>query len=190
MRFLPIALAITLLPLPAFAQSQRHPTAAEIEGLLQGFQESIPALLESGFYGDVRTPEVRQQQDTFVEAWSQVDPGVAPFLGDWFAIEENLEIFPTSDPGVVCVIDSYLDISDFYLGRVVEGHLQTDTNLTLVLDSGFLVSTFVYDDQAARYEYANPIPVKDPAVGSYFPEYHPNIVEQFQQAGCLVGLPE
>ena len=35
-----------------------------------------------------------------------------------------------------------------------------------------------------------PIPVTDPAAGSYFPTYHPDIVEQFQQAGCLVGLPE
>ena len=171
MRLIPIALTLILLPLPAFAQSQRHPTAAEIDVLLQELHDYIPNLLESGFYSDRRRPEERQQRDDFVEAWSQVDPAVAPFLGDWFAIEENLEIFPTADPGVVCVIDSYLDISDFYLGQVVAGHLQTDTNLTFVLDSGFLVSTFVYDNQAARYEYANPIAVKDPAAGSYYPEY-------------------
>jgi hypothetical protein len=181
--------AIALLPLPGLAQSERHPTAAEIEQLLQEMRQNIPNLIETGIYSDRRSPEVRQQRDDFVAAWAEVDAAIAPFLGDWIAIEENLAIFPTANPGEVCIIDSYLDLSDFYLGWVIEGQLYTDVNLTLVLDSGFLVSTFVYDNQAAHYEYANPRPVADPATSFYFAQYHPEIVEQFQQAGCLVESP-
>ena len=188
--FLLIPLVLLLLPLPSFAQSERHPTAAEIEDQLQAMRQNLLHLRQTGIYDDRRPHNMRLQRDTFAEAWSEVDETIAPFLGDWTAIEENVAIYPTANPGEVCEIDSYLDISDFYLGQVVEGHLVTDINLTFVLDSGFLVSTFVYDDEAARYEYANPWPVEDPTTSSYFTEYHPELVEQFQQAGCLIEDPE
>lgn len=187
--FLLLALGIFLLPLPAVAQSERHPTDAEVERLLEEMRQNIPNLIESGFYDDRRSSEVRQQRDNFVDVWADVDPAIAPFLGNWAAIEENLIIFPAPNQGEVCIIDSHLDASDFYLGRVVEGKLHTDTNLTLVLDSGLLVSTFVYDNQANHYEYGNPRPVEDPTT-TYYADYHPEIVEQFQQAGCLTGMPE
>ncbi|WP_204139526.1 hypothetical protein [Halomicronema sp. CCY15110] len=188
--FLLVPLTLLLLPAPGFAQSERHPTDAEIVELLHEMQQAIPQLMETGIYSDRRSPEERQQRDTFAEAWSEVDATISPFLGDWVAIEENVAIFPTLTPGEVCIIDSYLDISDFYLGRVIDGNLSTDINLTFVLNSDFLVSTFVYDDQPGHYEYANPRPVQDPATSSYYSEYHPNIVEQFQQAGCWVEIPE
>jgi hypothetical protein len=73
---------------------------------------------------------------------------------------------------------------------VVDGKIYTDTNLTFVLDSGFLVSTFVIEDQAGRYAYANPRPFDNPATSSYYAEYHPDIADQFQRAGCLTELPE
>ncbi|MEM9503560.1 MAG: hypothetical protein AAGA01_06345 [Cyanobacteria bacterium P01_E01_bin.43] len=188
--FFLLPLALLLLPLPSFAQSERHPTAAEIEDQLQAMRQNILQLMRTGIYDDRRPHAMRLQRDTFAEAWSEVDAATAPFLGDWTAIEENLAIYPTANPGEVCVIDSHLDLSDFYLGQVVEGHLVTDINLTFVLDSGFLVSTFVYDDEAARYEYANPRPLADPAASPYYVEYHPEIVEQFQQAECLTESPE
>jgi hypothetical protein len=102
------------------------------------------------------------------------------------AIEENLAIFPLPNKGEVCILDSSLDITEFYLGRIIDGNLHTDNNLVLVLDSGFLISIFVSDDRAGRYEYANPRPLDNPITSSYYNKYYPKVVEQFQQAGCLL----
>jgi len=186
--FLFLTLTILLIPLPGLAQSQRHPTNAEIESVLQDMHQEIPNLMQVGYYNDRRTPAERQQRDAFVEAWTETDRAIAPFLGNWSAIEENLIIVPSPTRGEVCIIDSYLEESDFYLGKVVDGNLYTDRNVTLVLDHGFLVSTFVSNGQAGHYEYANPRPVENPAT-SYYAEYHPDIVDQFQQAGCLISPP-
>ncbi|MBD2462453.1 hypothetical protein H6G89_15505 [Oscillatoria sp. FACHB-1407] len=185
-----LTLAILLLPLPGLAQSQRHATEIEIERMVLEMRQGIPKLMQSGYYSDRRSPEEYQQQAAFVETWSEIDGAIAPFLGDWSAMEENLLIYPLPAPGEVCIIDSRLDESDFYQGRVVNGNLYTDTNLIFVLDSGFLVNISVYDDQAYHYEYANPRPVENPTTSTYYREYHPQIVVQFQQAGCLVKVPE
>jgi hypothetical protein len=152
--------------------------------------EEILKLMQTGIYRDRRSPKERQQREAFVKAWSEVDSAIAPFLGNWMAIEENLVFFPSPNRGEVCIIDHNLDEADFYLGRVINGNLSTDTNLTLVLDSGFLVSIFVSANQAKRYEYANPRPLNNPMTSSYYAQYHPKIVEQFKQAGCLMGIPK
>ncbi|MBW4522381.1 MAG: hypothetical protein KME16_22230 [Scytolyngbya sp. HA4215-MV1] len=188
--FLVLGFAIALLPLPGFAQSERHPTDAEITGLLREMRREMPNLMKSGVYRDRRNSEERRQREAFVKAWSQLDRAIAPFLGNWTAIEENVEIYPASKRGEVCIIDSYLDETDFYLGRVVNGKLRTDTNLTFVLDSRFLVSTFVVENRAGHYEYANPRPVDNPLTSTYYVKNHPKVVEQFQQAGCLLGIPK
>jgi hypothetical protein len=185
---LPALAVLLLLPSTAFAQLDRPPTDAEIDALLQAMRQDIPQLLETGIYSDRRSPEEREQIEALVAEWSVVDAAIAPFLGEWTAIEESLAIYPTGNAGEVCIIDTFLEESDFYLGRVVEDKIYTDINLILVLDSGFLVSTFVYEDQAGRYEYANPRSLVDPAT-SYFAEYYPHIPPQFQQAGCLINVP-
>jgi hypothetical protein len=188
--FLLLALVILLLPLASFAQSDRHPSDTEIKKLISEMRQDIPRLMQTGIYRDRRSPKERQQREAFVKAWFEVDSAIAPFLGNWTAIEENLVIFPSPNRGEVCIIDHHLDIADFYIGRVIDGNLSTNTNLTLVLDSGFLVSIFVSANQAKRYEYGNPRPLNNPMTDSYYAKYHPKIVEQFKQAGCLTGMPK
>jgi hypothetical protein len=188
--FLLSALTIIFLPLASFAQSDRHPSNTEIEKLILEMRQDIPKLMQTGIYRDRRSLKDRQQREAFVKAWFEVDSAIAPFLGNWTAIEENLVIFPSPNRGEVCIIAHNLDEADFYMGRVIDGNLSTDTNLTLVLDSGFLVSTFVSANQAKRYEYANPRPLNNPMTSSYYTQYHPKIVEQFKRAGCLTGIPK
>lgn len=188
--YLLLCFIVLLLPLPGFAQPQRYPTDAEIEKLLQVMRQTIPSLMKTGYYTDRRTPKERQQQQAFVEAWAKVDGAIAPFLGNWAAIEENYTIFPSSRRGEVCIIDSHLDQSEFYLGKVVDGKLYTDNKLVLVLDSGFLVSTYLYENRPSHYEYANPRLLENPVNSAYYAEYHPEIPGQFQQAGCLAESPK
>lgn len=176
---------------PVWSQSLRFPTEAEQQQLLQDMRQDLPERLESEIYTDRRTPEQRQQAAEFSEAWAEVDEAIAPFLGEWFAIEESLAIYPSPHRGVVCIIDTYLDESNFYMGFALNGHIYTTTNMVLMLDSGFLVSTFVlgYGEVPDHYEYANPRRLQHPADLEIFAQMHPTVVEQFQQAGCKADMP-
>ncbi|HEY9817811.1 MAG TPA: hypothetical protein V6D20_18710 [Candidatus Obscuribacterales bacterium] len=108
------------LPVAAKAQSLRFPTEAEEQALLEEMRQTIPQLRESGIYSDRRTALERDEAEAFSQAWAEVDPAIASFLGEWYAIEESLAIYPSPHQDVVCIVDTYLDISDFYLGVITQ----------------------------------------------------------------------
>ncbi len=168
----------------------RYPTEAEIADLTEELEQKIPQLLESGFHTDRRLPEERQQWAEFVAAWMVVDSASAPFLGEWGAIEESLAIFPTPNPGQVCIIESYLEGSDFYLGRVIDGKIYTGIHQVLVLEGDFLGSLFVSEDEAHLYEYSHPWTLEHPTASQWLTEYYPEVITQFQAAGCLTQEPD
>ena len=191
-RFIPLllgSLAVLVTAIPGWAQTERYPTSEEIDLLLRQMRLDIPQLVETGIYRDYRPPGERQRREAFVNAWAEVDPLTAPFLGEWFAIEESLAIFPTANTGEVCIVNVYLGESQLHFGRVTDGKIYTELNLVFALDSGFLGSIFVYDGEAALYEYANPLPLLNPTTSPFFEQY-PSIVRQFREAGCLAELPE
>jgi len=172
---------------PAIAQPERFPTDAEMAQLVQEMRQRLPELQTSGMYTDRRTLAEQWVIAEFSRIWAAVDPAIAPYLGEWSAIEESLYIYPTTTPGEVCILDIYLDQGDFYTGRIQDEKIYTDVNLVLLLDNGYLGSTFVYDNQPGIYEYANPRPLPDPkaALG----EYYPAAIADFESANCAVGLP-
>ncbi|MBE9136232.1 hypothetical protein IQ254_03275 [Nodosilinea sp. LEGE 07088] len=182
------SLVLASLALPAIAQSERHPTDAELQQLAQELRQKIPNLQATDYYRDRRSLEDWQALSAYVETWERADPAIAPFLGEWVAIEEALYIYPSTTRSEVCIVDINLDQGDFYTGQVRNGKVYTDQNLVFFLDNNFLGSTFVYDDRPGIYEYANPRPLPDPAadMGQYFPE----AVAAFEAAGCLIDLPE
>ncbi|RZM82404.1 hypothetical protein [Leptolyngbya iicbica] len=173
--------------LPAIAQSERWPTEVEQQQLQQIMRQRLPDLATSEFYPDRRTLAERWIVAEFARAWAAVDPAVAPYLGEWVAIEESLYIYPSSTPGQVCILDIYLDEGDFYTGQVREGKVYTTTNLVFLLDGNFLGNTFIYEDQPGIYEYAYPRPLLDPAttLGAYYPA----AIAAFEAMNCEIGLP-
>lgn len=191
MRFSPFlsSLFVLAMTFPGWTQTERYPTNEEINILIQQMRMDIPQLLETGVYRDHRPPEERQRREAFVDAWANVDALIAPFLGEWFAIEESLAIFPTENVGEVCIVNIYLGESRLHFGRVTDGRIYTDRNTVFALDSGFLGSIFVYDGEAGLYEYANPLPLIDPTTSPFFKQY-PGVVRAFQEAGCLAKVPE
>ena len=175
------------LALPSIAQSERFPTDVEMAPLVQEMRQRRPDLQASGFYTDRRTLAEQWFVDEFANTWAAVDPAIAPYLGEWTAIEESLYIYPSTTPGEVCVLDIYLDLGDFYTGQVRDGRVYTTNNLVFLLDGDFLGSTFVVDSQPGIYEYAHPRPLPDPAES--LGEYYPELVTQFAAANCVTGLP-
>jgi hypothetical protein len=174
---------------PEILPFERYPTVAEITDLHRELSQSIPQLLTSGFHTDWRTPEQRQQRAALVAAWTEVDSEVAPFLGKWVAIEEDLDIFPTATPGVVCIVDTYLGGSEFEQGMIVAGALYTDGGSVLVLEGEFLGNFFVTEGEAYSYPYSHPSPLQDPADIDIYASRYPDVVEAFEAHGCLVPMP-
>ena len=181
-------LVLACLALPAVAQSERYPTETELQQLAQELRQKIPALQASGFYSDRRSFEEWQEISAYLDPWAEADPAIAPFLGEWVAIEESLYIYPSTIRGGVCILDIYLDQGDFYTGQVRDGHVYTDQNLVFFLDNNFLGNASVYDNQPSLYEYAitRPLPNPSEELGQYYPE----AVAAFETSGCLVGLPQ
>ena len=170
----------------------RYPTDAEIQQLVGEMQQNILHFQSIGYYLDRRTPEEQQARAAFAFAWAEVDPAIAPFLGDWTAIEESLMIYPSANAGEVCIVDRfYAEQAELHIGQVVDGKIYAERNSSyvLVLDGGFLGYTSVDNDQPNVYEYSHPRPLEDPATSDYFAEYLPMIAPQFSQAGCIAGLP-
>jgi hypothetical protein len=112
------------------AQSSRYPTEEELQRLSQEFEEDIiPKMRRTRQYGNGRrSPSL----DSFVKAWSKVDPEASIFLGLWNKTVTDIMIYPSSVRGRVCVIRTLpggsrqVDIS-FGQGNVVNGRLKVET---------------------------------------------------------------
>ncbi len=158
--------------------------------LTQQFKQNIPKLQRSRSYADRRTPEQKQQVATFSRDWSSIDPSVAPFLGQWTAIEESKSIYPSRKKGQVCVVDSFIPERDgtsgysFTTGTVSNEQIRTEDKLVLIKDGNFLGTAFVVRGKANLYEYAHPRPLKNPAGDNYLSK-ETQILEKFRETGCV-----
>ena len=112
---LPIAFSLAILyatSLPIFAQSKRYPTDLELQILdnkLRSFAASPPKEESRGAYViDRRDRQSIQQLNSFVKAWSQIEPEAAPFFGNWMGLEETKSIYPSTVKGRVCIVDTFI----------------------------------------------------------------------------------
>ncbi|MEO1148734.1 MAG: hypothetical protein AAFY26_24465, partial [Cyanobacteria bacterium J06638_22] len=96
--------------------------------------------------------------------------------------------YPAANEGEVCILDIHLDLGDFYRGEIRDGKVYTTINHVLFLDSNYLNSASVYDDQPESYPYANPRPL--PESFEQLEQYYPEMMAAFREASCLVGLPD
>lgn len=174
--------------LPALAQSERYPTEAELQQLRQELRQNIPRLEETGIYSDRRTPEQREARDAYAAAWAEVDPAIAPYLGEWTAIEESLYIYPSVTPEEICVLDVHLEAGNFYTGQIRNGNVYTTFNVVFFLEDKFLSFASVFEGQPNTYEFANPRPL--PETLDQLEQYYPEAIAAFHEAGCLTGLPD
>jgi len=208
-----ISLAIiTIGSLSVYAQSQRYPTNAEIQQIIQEFQQrasSPPYSREccGGTERDTRTPVQRQPLESFVKAWSQVDPSVAPFLGWWANNDGEIGVYPSNVRGRVCVIRASPAPSyKFSVGSISSGKISLSGDLAgrVLLNqrnmSGntFLLVAYVGSDNIARaapgsdiYTYPElpQTPTKLP-LSKANPQENSRMIREFNTTGCTVSLPQ
>jgi hypothetical protein len=174
--------------------SERLPTDKEMQDLLQGFRRNIAVLPTDP---DRRTVEVKSQLTSFQQAWAEVNPTIAPFLGQrgrttWM---DYVSIYPSRTQGTVCIIQAS-EVGeqtvriDLAIGTVVNGSVQTTAQQVLVLEQNTLGVASIKESRPIITEFADP-PLPLPVAASDLPESTRMLeLERFNQANCTADLPE
>jgi hypothetical protein len=193
--------------LPIIAQqSKRYPTENELQQLMNRFHNFVASrsLRSRAGYRDFYIQDRRNENETqklkaFVRAWSSVNPDVAPFLGQWTALEETQNIYPSTIKGKVCIIETFIptanDIGISFAQGTISGKSIKTSDLTILLQQGnYLGVAFINtrSNQPGIYEYAWPKPLVEPAkLMSSIPQADRNrFIQQFKEAGCSDTLPQ
>lgn len=202
-----VALMVNLIILgsclPIIAQqSKRYPTENELQQLMNRFSNFVtsPSPGNRDFYiRDRRNETETQKLKAFVRAWLPVNPDVAPFLGQWTALEETQNIYPSTLKGKVCIIETFIPTENdmgisFAQGTISGNSIKTTNFASLIQQGNYLGVAFINtrNEQPGIYEYAWPKPLVEPAkLMSYLPPADRNrLLQQFKEAGCSDTLPK
>jgi hypothetical protein len=202
-----VALMVNLIILgsclPIIAQqSKRYPTENELQQLMNRFRNFVASPSPGNrdlYIRDRRNETETQKLKAFVRAWLPVNPDVAPFLGQWTALEETKNIYPSSLKGKVCIIQTFIRTKNdngisFAQGTISGKSIKTTNFAFLIQQGNYLGSAFVNttNNQPVIYEYAWPKPLVDPAkLMSHLPPADINrLLQQFKEAGCSDTLPK
>jgi hypothetical protein len=126
--------------------SERYPTPQEMQQLMSEFQRQIARLPETikiaPVYSDRRSPLEKQQYESFIQAWTKLDPTIAPFLGSRQIIEDLL-VYPSRVKGRVCIIQPYFFSEKENGVKVAIGKVENDRILTDAKQIIFVKKTYM-----------------------------------------------
>ncbi|MEG4858569.1 hypothetical protein QUB75_13125 [Microcoleus sp. K1-B6] len=189
--------------LPIIAQqSRRYPTENELQQLMNRFRNFVASPSPGNrdlYIRDGRNETEIQKLKAFVRAWLPVNPDVAPFLGQWTALEVTKNIYPSTIKGKVCIIHHYVPPPNgggigFAQGTVSGKYIKTTTFTFLIQQGNYLGSAFIdtRNNQPVIYEYAWPRPLLDIAqlISSLPPADRNRLLQKFKEAGCSDTLPK
>lgn len=186
--------------LPAWASSERYPTNTEVQQMREKFRQRIPSIDNTirrrvGFGAKKRTAAQIQTLASYVNAWAQVDPGAAPFLGEWGGQENWFFIFPSNVKGKVCVINMPGDqpeIVSFGVGRVANGQIKVnmdgDSPSVIIKEKNYLGLIEINKNKPVIWEQVLPTPLPT-LTNSLYDRNLSAIIPQFNKAGCTSSLP-
>lgn len=185
--------------LPVFAQSQRYLTNVELQRMRQQFRQVIDSNRQNeasaNYIRDRRTPAERQKIQSFVGAWSKVDPAVAPFLGSWSGYEEVSHIYPSNVKGRVCIIVTGEGSGGFSLGSVSNEQIRTPDGEVIFKQGNYLGRAIFQNNKPKLIDV---IPANNPQslepvqrISSYISDFQVKnvIIQQFKAAGCTASPP-
>lgn len=191
-----VSLAILgAVSISAFAQSQRYPTDAEVQRLRGNLREQFQAYQRVYGSSNRRTSAEIKSLESFVSAWSKVDPSVAPFIGEWNRQENWLSIFPSKVRSQVCVIYVPGDEPEasFSLGSVSNDQIRVRGGLldreVIIKQDNYLGLVGVYQNQVQVFVQAFPKLLKPPTNSSLHGRKASRVIQQFNAAGCTASLP-
>lgn len=184
--------------LAVLAQSQRHPTTAEMQKLRQEFRQNIRSIQNDAqradYIRDRRNQTELQNRELFVSTWSKVDSTIAPFVGSWSGWEESIKIYPSNVRGRVCIIVTGEGYGSFTIGSVSNGQILTNDGQVIFKEGNYLGIAGVYNNtpiNALKIPLHSPKPIERITQLSGITEVKEKnrIIQQFNAAGCTDSLP-
>ena len=175
----------------------RQPTNAELKRLRQEFQQIINLMQKDKIaYGnymrDRRTSQEKQARESFINAWSKVEPGLAPFFGGWGGYETARHIYPSNIKGRVCVIKTGEGYGSFDTGVLSNGVIKTNGGEVLFKEGNYLAPASLKNGRFV-VNLVNDIPLNSPRplepltklLDYIFKSPEKNkVAQQFNAAGC------
>lgn len=186
--YIALAIALSISPQFAYAQTQSYPTDEELQKLMPDFQRQVD------YWDQYEEPERQNEAKAFAENWSQRDPAVAPFLGSWSGWEEEMDIYPSTTESKVCIIyrSGTAQVVNFRLGNVLNQQIYTDRGGVIFRQGNYVGSAWNKDNptgEAGVSAYRLFAPAEVPT-RAYWRDWDEGdrvlrVLEQFNAAGCI-----
>jgi len=185
--------------LPVLAQSQRYPTATQLQRLRQQFRQSIRSIqndqVGANYIQDRRTQAQRQNRESFVRAWSNIEPEAATFFGSWSGYEEIRHIYPSNIRGRVCIVTTGEGYGSVSLGFVSNGQIRTN-NGEVIFKEGNYLGVAKLDNNKPVIPLEIPLNSPKPLeTATQLREFiievqdKNRVIQQFNASGCTASLP-
>lgn len=164
----------------AYAQTKSYPTDRELQKLMPDFRRQVQ------YWSEYQEPERQSEARAFAASWFR-DPAVAPFLGEWGAWEETMEIYPSSKNGQVCIIHTYGIEEEvrFNLGNVLNQRIYTDVDEVIIQQGNY--TGVAWKNGVNVYRLIAPAEVPTRASWIDWREGS-RVIEQFNAVGCITPL--
>ncbi len=178
--YITLAIALGIIPHFAYAQAQSYPTDEELQKLMPDFQSQV------NYWNQYEEPERQSEAKTFAENWSRRDPSIAPFLGQWTAIEETMNIYPSTTAGQACIIHTSEPEVSFSLGNVLNQQIYTDAGQVIIQQGNYAGVAWSNENGTGIYVYRLIAPIEVPTRESFsYWDNGSSVLEQFNAAGCI-----
>jgi hypothetical protein len=178
-----LTIAFGISPQIAYAQTHSHLSDEELQKLMPDFQRQVE------YWNQYEEPERQKEAKVFAENWSQRDPTVAPFLGSWAAIEETMDIYPSTTEGQVCIISAFSTPNpevELSLGKVLNQRIYNDAGSFIIQEGNYVGIAGKYENKTSIYVYRLIAPAEVPSNSSLSAwRGSDRVIEQFHAAGCI-----
>jgi hypothetical protein len=192
--------SFAVTPLATLAQgSGKFPTSAEMQRLRQDFQRVIRSHQSNPqsrvYIQDRRSQSEKQSRESFVRAWSQTEPQLAPFLGNWSGYEENIEIYPSRTKGRVCIVTTGEGYGSLSLAFFSNGAIHDNKGAVIFKDRNYLAFARL---QNGKFQVFDNTPLNSPMplqsiekLGEYILDLKQRnlVFQQFRNASCTTSRP-
>ena len=169
--------------------------------LKQGVESRKKISVAAVYIEDRRTQTEKQARNSFVAAWSKVEPNLANFMGAWVGYEDVRYIYPSKTKGRVCIIKNVLGDFSFTTGKSLGKAIQTDNGEVLFKEGNYLGTAILKNGRlTSNYD----VPFHSPTPLSALPKFlnlvdsasvisgnsYRNLIQKrFKDAGCTSQKP-
>lgn len=172
-------------------------TKREVAKLQKDFEQQIKSVeanqYRQNYLSDNRSQSEKDKRDSFVSAWSKIEPELAHFLGEWYGYEQALSIYPSTIKNQVCIIETGEGFGNFTTGTLSNGAIITNNGRTIITNQKY-IATYRFENN--QWIYSNEVPLNSPmglnGVNNIIDDVYEvreknNIVDGFHANGCTLS---